>query len=131
MALTRQQILASNYRYPSHLISLKPTKHFLKRTQERVRGFNCVPTMVRITKDNIYCATLSKNRRSFSTVVVRLKYTNTSYIFVCFNPYNGYVKTIWFEDSTRRNENRRQICTVADKPAVPNTRGEDALSGHT
>lgn len=92
-----------NYLYPKELVSLKPRKHFIDRLEERGIGVNCIPTMVRITKDNIYCG--EADGKYLTTVVVRLKYTSNRYVFLCFNPFDGALKTLWFKDKKERNVN--------------------------
>lgn len=97
MRLTRQQILGGNFRYPQDLISLKVTKHFSQRLEERGVGLECIPTLVRITKDNVHCAK-SKDGVRLSSVVVRLEYTKTKHLFLAFSPWDGALKSLWFKE---------------------------------
>ena len=106
MELTRTQILQGDYKYPSKLVELKPTKHFLARLEERGIGINCIPSLVRVTKDNIHSGK-TEDGKTLNSVVVRLKYTYHRYIFLCFNPFDGGLKTLWFREKVR-NENRRR-----------------------
>lgn len=103
MKLGRQQILGGNYLYPSGLITLKITDHFEKRLEERGVGLGCMPTKVRVTKDNIYSAKITKDGRRFESCVVRLKYSKTRYLFVCFNPNNGTAISMWFQGGSYEN----------------------------
>lgn len=103
MNLTRKQILREKYKYPSDLVRLKPTTHFIERLQQRGYSLNCVPTMVRVTDSNIHSAKINENN-SIVSVVVRLNYSSSKFIFVCFNPNDGALKTLWFKD--KRNENK-------------------------
>ena len=104
MDLTRTQLLQGNYQYPADLIKLKPTKHFIDRLEQRGIGLNCIPTMVRVTKDNIHSGKTGDGRE-LKSVVVRLKYSTTKYIFLCFNPFDGGLKTIWFRDKNKKGSN--------------------------
>lgn len=109
--------MKGNYVYPSELVKLKVTKHFIDRLEERGIGVNCIPTVVRVTKDNIYCA--EAEGKTLTSVVVRLKYNSSRYIFLCFNPIDGGLKTLWFKDKNKGHDNRRGYNTNEDsKPAV-------------
>ncbi len=103
MDLTRRQLVEGNYVYPNSLIKLKPTKHFIERLEERGLGIDCIPTLVRVTKDNIHSGK-TDNGRELRSVVVRLKYNSTKYIFLCFNPFDGAVKTLWFMDRNKSSQ---------------------------
>jgi hypothetical protein len=89
--------LSGTYEYPDDLITLKPTRHFLDRLAERKLGLDCIPTQVRVTKNNIYRAKTEDGSR-LTSVVVRLKYTYNTFLFIAFNPYDGGAKTLWFRD---------------------------------
>ncbi len=97
MDLTRTQLLTGSYIYPTELVKLVPTKHFVDRLNERGIGVDCIPTMVRVTKDNIHSGK-TDNGKNLRSVVVRLKYTSSRYLFLCFNPIDGGLKTLWFRD---------------------------------
>lgn len=97
MELTRKQILNGNFVYPSELVKLYPTKHFIERLEERGLGLDCIPTLVRVTKDNIHSAK-TENGKELNSVVVRLAYNTKRYIFLAFNPFDGAIKTLWFRD---------------------------------
>jgi len=101
MDLTRTQLLKGEYIYPEDLIYLKPTKHFVERLEQRGLGLECIPTMVRVTKDNVHSAK-TDNGKELRSVVVRLKYSSTRYIFLCFNPFDGSLKTLWFRDKNKK-----------------------------
>lgn len=102
MSLTRTQILKGNYLYPNELVHLKPKRHFIERLEQRSIGLNCIPTMVRITKDNIYCG--EADGKYLTTVVVRLDFNYSKYVFICFNPYSGSLITFWFRDKKRNKD---------------------------
>jgi len=97
MELTRRQILKGKYIYPDDLVKLYPTKHFVDRLEERGLGLDCIPTLVRVTKDNIHSAKTEDGQKLIS-VVVRLVYSKSKYIFLAFNPFDGGMKTLWFRD---------------------------------
>lgn len=97
MDLTRTQLLQGTYLYPTELVKLVPTKHFVERLEQRGIGIDCIPTMVRVTKDNIHSGK-TDNGKDLISVVVRLKYNSSRYIFLCFNPLDGGLKTLWFKD---------------------------------
>lgn len=112
MNLTRRQILNGNYLYPKELVELKTTKHFVERLEERGVGVDCIPTMVRVTKDNIYCA--EAEGKELTSVVVRLKYNTSKYVFLCFNPLDGALKTLWFKDKRGIHDNRGRRDSTSD-----------------
>lgn len=103
--LTRKKILEGDYKYPQELVKLVKTVHFRERLEERGIGLECFPSMVRVTKKNIHSAKTDDGEHLIS-VVVRLDYTSSKYIFICFNPYDGYCKTVWFQ--TKKYEGRRK-----------------------
>lgn len=96
MNLSRHQILEGNYIYPTELVTLKPTKHFKERLENRGLDLECIPSVIRITKDNIHSAKTEDNKHLHS-VVVRLKY-NKKYMYICYNPFDGGAKSIWFSE---------------------------------
>lgn len=96
MNLSRTQIIKEGYKYPTGLIRLKPTKHFLSRLYERNVGISCVPTLVRVTEDNIHSGK-TQDGITLSSVVIRLKYKIDTYVYLCFNPFDAGAKSIWFE----------------------------------
>lgn len=124
--LTRTQILKGSITYPSELVKLIPTKHFIARLEERGLGLDCIPTVVRVTKDNIHSGK-TEDGKILNSVVVRLKYSTTKNIFLAFNPYDGGLKTLWFRerrgDGNRRR--RRKASVENSQPAVCHDRGED------
>ena len=82
--------------FPNDLVKLRRTDHFIKRLEQRGIGVDCIPTLVRVTKSNIYCGEAEGN--NLTSVVVRLNYNYTRFIFLCFNPKDGALKTLWFRD---------------------------------
>ena len=120
MDLTRTQLLKGNFIYPNELVKLVPTKHFIERLEQRGLGIDCIPTLVRVTKDNIHSGK-TENGKELYSVVVRLKYNN-KYLFLCFNPFDGAVKTLWFRDKSKRNVNRTQIPHTISEQAVRDIR---------
>lgn len=97
MDLTRSQIVRGNFSFPSDLVKLKPTRHFIDRLEERGIGLDCIPTLVRVTKDNIHSAKTDDGEK-LRSVVVRLNYNKSKFIFLCFNPFDGALKTMWFRE---------------------------------
>jgi len=59
--------------------------------------------MVRVTKENIHSGK-TEDGKTLKSVVVRLKYSPTKYIFLVFNPFDGGLKTLWFRE--RRHKRR-------------------------
>jgi hypothetical protein len=108
MELTRTQIVKGSYIYPDDLVKLNATRHFIERLEQRGVGIDCVPTVVRVTKDNIHSGKTIDGKR-LESVVVRLKYNSNKYIFLCFNPFDGFLKTLWFRDKHKRNGNNPRI----------------------
>lgn len=112
--LTRTQIVTGNYTYPSDLVKLIPTKHFISRLEERGLGLDVIPTVVRVTKDNIHSGK-TEDGKILKSVVVRLKYNHRSYIFLAFNPNDGGLKTLWFrERRASGSRSRRKTTAVED-----------------
>ena len=99
--LTRTQILQDMYEYPQDLVKLIPTKHFIERLEERGMGLDCIPTLVRVTKENIHSGK-TEDGKTLKSVVVRLKYNATKYIFLALNPYDGAAKSLWFRERRKR-----------------------------
>lgn len=95
--LNRTQILEGAYEYPEDLIKLKYTNHVTGRLAQRGIGIECIPSLVRVTKDNVYCGKTEDNK-TLCSVVVRLKYTSKRNLFLCFNPRDGGLKTLWFKE---------------------------------
>ena len=82
------------------MVKLYPTKHFTERLEERGLGMDCIPTLVRVTKDNIHSAKTEDGKR-LSSVVVRLTYNTSKYLFLAFSPLDGGLKTLWFRDKRK------------------------------
>lgn len=101
MELTRTQILKGNFIYPNELVKLYPTKHFIDRLEERGIGIDCIPTLVRVTKDNIHSAK-TEDGKKLTSVVVRLNYNSNKFLFLAFSPIDGGLKTLWFRDKTKK-----------------------------
>jgi hypothetical protein len=113
--LTRRQVLEGSYKYPTELVKLIPTKHVIDRLGERGLGLDCIPTMVRVTKENIHSAK-TMDGIHLTSVVVRLKYNDEKYLFLCLNPYDGGTKTMWFRNK-RRVEYGNRI--YGQRPDIP------------
>jgi hypothetical protein len=99
--LTRSQILTGKYYFPREMVNLIHTNHLEERMKERGIGLNILPTKVRVSEDNIHSAK-TDDGVNLNSVVVRLKYSSTKFLFLCFNPIDGAVKTVWFRDKKRR-----------------------------
>lgn len=102
--LSRTDILKNNYKYPSDIIKLIYTNHFKERLEERGLALECIPSFIRVTPDNIHSGKTRDNEHLCS-VVVRLKYSSSKYLFIAFNPYDGGCKTLWF----KQNGNTKRI----------------------
>lgn len=105
MELMKKQIREGQYKYPHDLVKLKPTKHYLARLEERGIGLECMPTLVRVTENNLHSAKTNDGVHLHS-VVVKLDYNYNRWLFLCLNPYDGGVKSMWFRDKTKRYANR-------------------------
>lgn len=100
MNLRRSQILAGDYVFPTGLITLKHTNHFKARLEERGMGLQCIPTVVRVSRNNIHSAKTDDNKH-LKSVVIRLDYTSSKYLFLILNPFDGAVKSLWFVNKKR------------------------------
>lgn len=97
MKLTRQEILQGKYLYPEDFIPLRSTHHFEQRLKERSLSLECIPTQVRITRNNIHSAK-SKDGQKLSSVVVRIDYNSYKNLFLVFSPWDGALKSLWFKE---------------------------------
>lgn len=125
--ISRTELVNGNFVFPSEMVKLVPTKHFIDRLEERGIGLDCIPTIVRVTKDNLHSAKTEDGKILYS-VVVRLKYSSTKYIFLAFNPIDGALKTLWFKD---RYGNRGRIDTGDSGQAVRDNRSEENVRRDT
>lgn len=100
--LTKKEIIKRGCEYPKELFNLKYTNHVIERLNKRCIGLDCIPTVLRVTEENLFSGRPDVNNR-LTSVVVKLKYHGTRYLYLCCNPYDGGLKTIWFRDdkSTR------------------------------
>lgn len=99
--LTRKQILNGSFVYPSELVKIRMTKHCIERLEQRGVGLECIPSLIRVTRDNIHSGK-TENGVDLSSVVVRLDYTSSKFIFLALNPKDGGVKTLWFRDKNKK-----------------------------
>jgi hypothetical protein len=121
MSIPRTEILKGSYVYPEEMIKLRPTTHFLERLEERGIGIDCIPTLVRVTKDNIYSAEPEGNL--LRNVVVRLEYNSQTYLFLAFETKKGALKTLWFKDKRRKSDSGgRGAGAPVSEQAVRDTR---------
>lgn len=97
MNLSRNEILKGKYYYPKGIINLKYTKHLFQRHKDRSNGLDAIPSVIRITPNNIHSGK-SKNGKSLNSVVVKIK-TYKGNMFICLNPFDSYVKTMWYGKS--------------------------------
>lgn len=103
--LTKEEILGKYY-FPKGFIKLNPTNHCIERLNERGYGLDFLPSVVRITESNLYSGKTSNNR-SLCSVVVKLEYTPKKHLFLCINPFDGAVKTVWYGDRSQQ-QNRKK-----------------------
>ena len=110
MDLTRTQLLNGHYNYPNDLVRVYPTKHFKWRLDQRGIGVDCIPSLIRVTENNIHSGK-TVDGKNLNSVVVRLVYNSKRYIFLAFNPFDGAMKTLWFRDKHKKNkyDNRTKI----------------------
>ena len=101
--LTKLEILEGNYIYPKDLVNLKPTKHVRERFLERGLEMDILPTVVRITEDNLYSGKTQDDKHLHS-VVVRLFYSYSKDMYLCYNPFDGGLKTVWFRPTKRKRK---------------------------
>lgn len=102
--LTRQQIINGNYRYPKHLIELNYSKHFKDRFSERGLSLDYVPSLVRITPNNIHSGKVCDcNKNRLTSVVIRIPYNGKKFMFLAMS-LDGTVKTIWFNGSRKHRK---------------------------
>lgn len=98
--LTRTQILKGNYLYPEKSITLDPTNHVFDRMLDRGLRIDNLPTKVKVTKDNIHSAK-TLDGKHLTSVVIRIRYSMYQYLFLCMNPYDGGLKSMWFRETDR------------------------------
>ena len=122
MNLMRKQILQGNYIYPRDLIRLRQSKHFIERLEERGIGLECIPTVVRVSKDNIHSA--KAEGKELVTAVVRLKYNSYKYIFLAVDLRDGYLRTVWFKGKGKYG-NRKPTDAEGHEQAVRDVGTED------
>lgn len=116
----RKRIIEGDFIYPTDLITLIPSRHFKQRITERGFFADVIPTAVRVTKNNIYCAKTMDGKHLHS-VVIRLNYNKSTWLFICLNPFDGAAKTLWFEDKKKEKyENRNS--KKDSQQAVPDDR---------
>lgn len=104
--LTRNQILDMGLTYPSRLVRLIPTKHFIKRLEERGTSLTCIPEYVRVTEKNIHSGKTADGKR-LKSVAVKLEYSPVCDLYLSFNPFDGALKTMWFR--RKNNGNRKGV----------------------
>lgn len=102
--LTRTEILRNKYKYPSDFVNLIYTNHFKERLSERGLGLECIPKIVRVTENNIHSGK-TNDEVHLCSVVVRLEYSTSKYLFIAFNPFDGGCKTLWFRKRKRDHGN--------------------------
>ena len=105
--LTRRQLLEKKFQFPSEMIKLIPTNHFTARLEERGLGLACIPTLVRITEDNVHSGK-TKDGKTLSSVVVRLEYNKRLNIFLALSPKDGALKTLSFRERRRDGSRGRR-----------------------
>ena len=104
--LTKLQIIEGDYIYPKDLVHLKPTKHVKARFLERGLDLDILPTVVRITDDNLFSGKTQDDKHLHS-VVVRLYYTYGKDMYLCYNPFDGGLKTVWFRANYKIKHDRK------------------------
>lgn len=113
MDLTRTQLLKGNYSFPKDFVKLWRTKHFAERLKERGMATLTLPSSVKIDKKNIHSGK-TEDGKTLTSVVIRVPYTKDVYVFLCFDPNDGGLKTLWFRDKRERNGNSRRDANNQD-----------------
>lgn len=107
MWLTKQDVVKGKYHYPKTDINLIPTKHVLLRMKQRGLDPSKIPNTVNVNIDNIHSAK-TYDGICLQSVVIKIKFDDKRYLFLCFNPNDGGLKTTWFRSKERvEYENRR------------------------
>lgn len=103
--ISREDILSGRFSYPKNLISLRKTNHFIQRMRDRSFDLDVMPSVIRATPSNIYSGKVNRNN-SITSMVLRINYTISKWMFLCINPNTGAILTFWFKE--KKNGNR--IC---------------------
>lgn len=112
--ISRKDILA-NYKWREGLIPLSLSKHAKRRVEERVDGeFPIVPTVVRITRNNI-CSGRGKGKK-LTSVKIRLDYKTDKWMYLVICPNSGVVKTLYinYKDAKKNPFKKDECCSEED-----------------
>lgn len=101
ISLTKEEIIEGNYHFPKESLVLVPTLHALEMIQSRNLNSNRIPLMVCVTSNNIYSGKCRDGKRLHS-VVIKLKYDEKNDLFICINPFDCAMKTLWLKDKIEK-----------------------------
>lgn len=124
--VSRKEILAG-FKWREGLIPLSLSKHAQRRVEERVDGeFPIVPTVVRITRNNI-CSGRAKGKK-LTSIKIRLEYKEDKWMYLVICPNSGVVKTLYinYKDAKKNtfakgNEATTTCCEEGDTPTGENS----------
>jgi hypothetical protein len=124
--LCRSELLGGAYQWPGHWIQLRWSAHARKAIEERGLAQNSIPTVVRISKDNIYSGR-TEDGKTLNSVVIGLKYSYRRFLFLALDPVTGTLKTLWFRNEQFRGRNRQSaVCdSGAEAPVDRHPKGWD------
>lgn len=112
--VTRKEIL-ERFKWREGLIPLSLSKHAQRRVEERVDGeFPIVPTVVRITRNNI-CSGRAKGKK-LTSIKIRLEYKEDKWMYLVICPNSGVVKTLYinYKDAKKNAPKERECCVEED-----------------
>lgn len=100
--LNKKDILKGEYYFPKENLVLIPSRHALEMIENRKIDTNKIPMMICVTNNNIYSAKCRDGKRLHS-VVIKLKYDKIKDLFICLNPFDSAMKTIWLNNKNIEN----------------------------
>lgn len=110
--IPRKEVV-ERFKWREGLIPLSLSNHAQRRVKERMLGeFIIVPTMCRITKENI-CSGRSKDGKHLSSVKIRLEYKKDMWLYLVVCPGSGVVKTL-FINAKKNTYKERECCIEED-----------------
>ena len=125
MNVGRREILEGNWKYRKDLIPLIFSLHAKKRMEERVEGqFMVVPTMARITKENICSGQAIGDK--LRAVKIRLDYSRHNWMFLVICPSSGVVKTLYIDG--KKKAPKKEQNSEENKVSRTNRTGEAGRS---
>lgn len=77
----------------------------MDRLTERGQGLDFLPSVVKITDSNIYSGR-TKDNKKLNSIVIRMDYTGNKDLYLCFNPFDAALKTVWY--GNRKKQTRKK-----------------------